>query len=187
MYYTITIKYLLSNYILNFHHFKKRKTMSTLDEILLATRSCYKKSVMNGYEELEDDLLSVITMIDRLKDEKVVAKTDLVTRENIDESKYRDLAYVAYVLSEYGHREFYENLTQTQVLEKLAQILKTKPATLRNVRDFLDSYTSSSRQGWKKPLSDRLQRVYNECSELIPRDKVIEKAKSILEKYRREV
>ena len=160
--------------------------MSTLDEILFTAKNCYKKSVMNGCEELEDDLLSIITMIDRLKDVNVVAKTDLATRENIDESKYRDLGYVAYVLSEYGHREFYENLTQTQVLEKLSETLKTKPATLRNIRDFLDSHTSSSRQGWKKPLSDRLQRVYDECV-LLSRDNVIERAKNILEKYRRGV
>ena len=90
------------------------------------------------------------------------------------------------MLCEYGHRKFYENLTQTQVLEKLSETLKTKPATLRNIRDFLDSHTSSSRQGWKKPLSDRLQRVYDECV-LLSRDNVIERAKNILEKYRRGV
>jgi len=157
--------------------------MDTLDDIFFAVKGCYKKSVMTGYEELADDLLTIITMIDKLKNEKVTTKHCSTTRENIDKSKYKDLACVSYVLSEYGHREFYDHLTQTQVLEKLASILKTKPATLRNIRDFLDSYTSSPRQGWKRPLPDRLQNVYDECTKFISRDMVIKKAKSILEKY----
>lgn len=160
--------------------------METLDEILDITKKAYKKSIVNDYIEIEDDLLSIITLIDRFKHDALNKKKTIVPRNNIDDIKYRDMAYIAYVLSECGHRAFNDNNTQLEVIESLAVILKTKPLTLRNIRDYLDTYTNSTREGWKKPLTDRLQLVFDECKKLSCAE-VIKNAKDILYKYEREI
>ncbi len=159
--------------------------METFDEIILIAKSAYKKSFIHNCEELQDDLLSIITMVNQLKHEPVTKKNRSSTRENIGDAKYRDIAVVAYVLSEFGHQEFSTELTQAQVIENLANILTTKASTLRNIRDSLDTYTSSTREGWKKPLSDKLQNVFNECVKTYPPKDIVEKAKNILFKYER--
>ena len=160
--------------------------METLDEIILLARSAYKKSFLHNCEELQDDLLSIITMTDRLKHTSVSRKNSFI-RENIDDAKYKDIAVIAYVLSEFGHQAFSTKLTQAQVIENLSDILNTKAATLRNTRDFLDSYTSSQRTGWKKPLSARLQSVFDECVKVYPPENIVSRAKDILAKYKKEI
>lgn len=159
--------------------------METLDEIVQVAKSAYKKSFLHDCTELQEDLLSIIIMADRLRHTPVSKKNHSFGRENIDDAKYRDMAVVAYVLSEFGHQVFSTNLTQAQVLENLANTLNTKAATLRNTRDFLDSYTNSLREGWKKPLSDKLQSVYDECVKIYPPENIVIKAKDILLKYER--
>ncbi len=159
--------------------------MEAFDEVILIAKSAYKKSFLHDCEELQDDLLSIITMVNQLKHEATTRKNRTAVRENIDNTKYRDIATVAYVLSEFGHQVFSADLTQAQVIEKLANILNTKASTLRNIRDSLDSYTSSTREGWKKPLSKRLQDVFNECVKTDPPKDVVEKAKNILLKYKK--
>lgn len=168
-------------------YFQKHKgfKMEILDKIVQVAKSAYKKSILHDYGELQDDLLSILTMADRLRHTSIGKRNHSFTRENIDDTKYRDMAVIAYVLSEFGHQVFSTNLTQSQVLENLANTLNTKTTTLRNMRDFLDSYTNSPRQGWKKPLSDKLQSVYDECIEIYPPENVITKAKDILLKYKK--
>ena len=161
--------------------------METFDEVIRISKSAYKKSFLHDCEELQDDLLSIITMVDQLKHESTTRKSRSSTRENIGDAKYRDIAITAYVLSEFGHQEFSSELTQAQVIENLASTLNTKASTLRNIRDSLDSYTNSRREGWKKPLSDKLQNVFEECVKTYPTESIVEKAKNILLKYEREV
>lgn len=157
--------------------------METFDEIILLAKGAYKKSILDNCEKLQDDLLSIITIASQLKHELSVKRTPLVRRENIEDSKYKDVAVVAYVLSEFGHQVFNADLTQAQVIEKLANILNVKATTLRNIRDALDSYTNSNREGWKKPLPKRLQVVFDECVKTYPPEDTIKEAKSILRKY----
>lgn len=160
--------------------------METLDEILDITKKAYKKSIVNDYVEIENDLLSIITVIDRFKHDMLNKKKFTISRSNIDDIKYRDMAYIAYVLSECGHSSFNDKNTQLEVIKNLAVILKTKPLTLRNIRDYLDTYTNSTREGWKKPLPDRLQLVFDECKKLSC-EEATRNAKDILYKYENEI
>ena len=68
----------------------------------------------------------------------------------------------------------------------MANTLNIKSSTLRNIRDSLDSYTNSTREGWKKPLSNKLQNVFDECVKIYPPKDVVKKAKNILLKYEME-
>ncbi len=172
---------LLNNFIV------KDLKMETLDEIILIAKSAYRKSFLHNCEELQDDLLSIITMVDQLKHVPAARKNRSSTRKNIEDSKYKDIAVIAYVLSEFGHQEFSTDLTQAQVIENLANTLNTKSPTLRNIRDSLDSYTSSTREGWKKPLSDKLKSVFDECVKTNPPEAIVEKAKNILHEYERKI
>jgi hypothetical protein len=160
--------------------------METFEEIILVAKSAYKKSFLHDCEELQDDLLSIITMVNQLKHESTTKKKRSSTRKTIGDSKYKDIAIIAYVLSEFGHQEFSSELTQAQVIENLANTLKIKSSTLRNIRDSLDSYTNSTREGWKIPLSDKLQNVFDECVKIYPPKDVVKKAKNILLKYEME-
>jgi len=155
-----------------------------LNEVLITAKNVYKKSILNDYAEVQDELLSIITMIEILKNNLTVPKKRTVSsRETISDEKYKRLACISYVLSEFGHKVFYPEKTQSQAIEYLANILNTKPATLRNVRDFLDSYTNSPREGWKKELSPKLKEIFEECSNIVPNEAVIERAKNIIVNY----
>ena len=161
----------------------KEKFMEKLDEIIDITKKVYKKSIVNDYVEIEDDLLSIITLIDRFKHNlSNPKKPTIISRSGIDDIKYKDMACIAYVLSECGHKVFNDKATQLEVIENLATILRTKPLTLRNIRDYLDTYTNSTREGWKKPLPDRLQFVFDACRKLSC-EEATAKAKDILYKY----
>ncbi len=156
--------------------------MKTLEEIKVKAKNVYRTSIVNEYQDIEDDLWDIIVFLNEPNFEKSKKFKVQASRENIDDGKYKDMAYIAYVLSECGHKVFNADKTQAGVIENLATILNIKPLTLRNIRDSLDSYTNSTREGWKKPLNDRLQSVFNECKTLTC-DVVVENAKSILNHY----
>ncbi len=161
--------------------------METLDKIIETAKEAYKESIIIDNEKMQDLLLSIITMTDQLRNVTVVNKRNVASRDTISDSKYKDMACIAYILSEFGHEVFDPNKTQAQVIEDIANVLDTKSGTIRNIRDFLDTYTSSPREGWKKPLPDRLQDVFDECKNITPPEMTVEKAKSILLKYERGV
>ncbi len=160
--------------------------MKKLDEIALAAKTAYKKSFLYNCEELQDDILLIIRLTDQLQNAPIAIKNRSGgKRETIGDSKYRDLGVIAYVLSEYGHKVFNGKLTQAQTIEYLANILSTKSGTLRNMRDSLDSYTNSKREGWKMPLSEKLRNVLEECIAINPPEDVIDQAKNILLNYKK--
>jgi hypothetical protein len=156
--------------------------MNELDEIKSIAKNAYRTSIVNNYKEIEDDLWSIILFLDRLENNIAKNTKPTLSRVNINDTKYKDMAYIAYVLSECGHKVFDAQKTQLDVIENLANILDTKPLTLRNIRDSLDTYTNSTREGWKKPLNDRLQFVFDECK-MLSCEEVTNNAKSILVKY----
>lgn len=159
-------------------------TQTSLDELLSIAKHAYKQSIVHDYHRIQDELLSMITTIEILKNnQKTIKHRRVSSRTNIDDFKYNDMGCIAYVLSEFGHQVLYPDKTQSQAIEYIANILDTKPSTLRNIRDFLDSYTNSPREGWKKELSPKLQRIFDECSIVYPQEVVIEKAKQIIKKY----
>ena len=161
--------------------------MGPLNEILLTSKRCYKNSIVNGCDDIQDDLLSTIVIMENyLNNAPTTKKHRSTTRRNISNEKYRDMAYIAYVLSEFGHSAFDNNKTQAQVINSLANILNVKTTTLRMTRDYLDSYTNSDRKGWKVPLNERLQHVFDECTVIVPPENVIVMAKNILNKYEKE-
>ncbi len=159
--------------------------METLDKVIKTAKEAYRESIIIDNEKIQDLLLSIITMTDQLRNVAVVNKRHVASRDTIPEGKYKDMACIAYVLSEFGHQVFDSNKTQAQVIEEISNILGTKSGTIRNMRDFLDTYTNSPREGWKKPLADRLQDVFDECKSTVPPEMTIERAKSILLKYER--
>ena len=160
--------------------------MKQLDKVLLTAKRCYKNSIVNDCDDLQDDLLSIIVMLENYLNNTPAPKHRSATRESISDEKYRDMAYVAYVLSEFEHTAFDSDKTQGQVIDHLASILSTKTSTLRNMRDSLDSHTNSRREGWKMALNDRLQDVFNDCIAINPPENVIIMAKNILHKYEKE-
>lgn len=88
---------------------------------------------------------------------------------------------VAYYLSKYEHHDVFEGeaLTQTQALDKIGDILGINRNSVRNMRDAYDSYTGSHREGWKKPLNDIQQHVFDKM-EVKSKNEVLQNVRDIL-------
>ena len=88
---------------------------------------------------------------------------------------------VAYYLSEYGHEGIFPGfkVSQQETIKRAAAILKVNPNTLKNQRDFFDSYTNSHRQGWKAPLTDMQQYVFDKMK-VLPKKEALAVILSIL-------
>lgn len=67
----------------------------------------------------------------------------------------------AFYLSKFDHERLQIG-NQGETIDHLAAKLGVKRHTLKNYRDYFDSHTGSSRQGWKVPLPPGLQAVFNQ-------------------------
>lgn len=95
----------------------------------------------------------------------------------------RDMLIIAYVLSEFGHEFIFpgEKHTQEAAIIKAAKIMNVNYNTLRNQRDYFDSFTNSHREGWKKDLTKEQRDVFDYMIEL-NRDEITNLVKNILHK-----
>jgi 5-methylcytosine-specific restriction protein B len=70
--------------------------------------------------------------------------------------------------------------TQDEAFDTIAEKFGTKRNTVKNNRDNFDSYTDSSRVGWKTPLRPALQKVWS-LAEGMSREEILQAGRRILE------
>lgn len=113
--------------------------------------------VLNSYKSTQEENKTLEKNIERTPMAEVTRRT-YATVTNKDE-----LLKIAYILSEYGHKILFpgERQTQEEAIGKAAKLLGVNHNTLRNQRDYFDSFTNSHRQGWKAPLSNEQQETFD--------------------------
>ena len=155
------------------------------DNILNNAKSILRESILSNNKIIEELSLLIIADVAVLIDNesKNTSKVDR-TRVRLDNEHSRDVNIMAYIFSEYEHTALFPNDTQTSAFTKVSKILNVKPNTFSNKRDFFDSHTNSKRAGWRKELSEDMQKVLDGFRNL-SKYEVIEIGKHILDKYRK--
>lgn len=107
---------------------------------------------------------------DRIKNNPTETIKDYLPREKrerMDRSSTEIENKVAYYLARFDHESLFPRLNQNKSFEKISQILNVKPNTIKNKRDYFDSFVNElktsgkKREGWKTPLSDEMQKVFD--------------------------
>jgi hypothetical protein len=123
----------------------------------------------------------------------VVGKAFADANRSSESLENNDILTVAYYLSRYDHNYLFDHsVSATKAIENIAKILKLKPNTLRNKRDYFDAFlalrgikTNSKRRGYQnarlsKQYDDIINQYKNSNEEAV-RTKIIK----ILNEYSR--
>ena len=139
--------------------------MKTL-EIEKKLKNAIKISIMNRYSEVEPILFDILKDLNQLNSQN---NENIVLSENRIKLSYStaDAMYrVAYWLSKNDHEALYPYLSQSQAIQKIADLLSVKVTTLRNTRDYYDRFIvdkKSNRKGWDIPkLPPKLEAIFYE-------------------------
>ena len=105
------------------------------------------------------------------KDGVVIKRFERVRSQNMNPKLKEKVAKVAYFLSRFEHNDLYPHLKQYEVFREVANILGTKPNTLRNLRDTYDPKVNkikeprlTKRKGWhqRSELPRDLGKIFDE-------------------------
>lgn len=69
--------------------------------------------------------------------------------------------------------------SHSEAFDVIAENFGTKRNTIKNNRDYFDSYTASNRKGWKEPLRPALQKIWDLANGM-SRDEILEVGRNIL-------
>ena len=141
--------------------------MKTL-EIEKKLKNAIKISIMNRYSEVEPILFDILKDLNQLNSQNneniVLSENRIKLSCGTADAMYR----VAYWLSKNDHEALYPYLSQSQAIQRIADLLNVKVTTLRNTRDYYDRFIvdkKSNRKGWDIPkLPPKLEAIFYEYS-----------------------
>lgn len=150
----------------------KKLIMDCKSELL--NHTLQSNLVLLHIKQINSNLDSCLVILQKDWNDTVSRTVGVRSPRGTGESR-ENILFFAFCMSKYD-TEFVNSilnriLNQTEAFDYLADTLNVKVATLRNYRDTFDSHVEqvrSSRQGWKKPLTNEFKSVmvkYNEKSE----------------------
>ena len=117
------------------------------------------------------DLQKVMAKLVMIKEELENSSdsTNSVKRNKITNKD--DVYIVSCYLSRFGHEDLFENLNQSQALNKCADILSIKSTSLKGTRDAFDPFFDNGRKGWTgRQLNEKELEVFNNYNDLSKND-----------------
>jgi hypothetical protein len=157
--------------------------MKYLEEIRCLTETGYREAIEYGESHAKDHFWAILLTLNSLEavgDEQ--PRSVCGPRGRYDSVDNKDnVLLVAYFLSKFGHHDLFPNqrFNQGEAIAAAAKILGVKPNTLKNQRDFFDSYTGSGREGWKVPLNPAQQAMFDQLQSL-DKHTVLERVRMVL-------
>ena len=153
--------------------------MPIIAKIREVAENGYSLSLQHGESHSKDFFWKILCLLQEA--DATTTKSESLHRQHDKVEDKEGMLGVAYYLSEYGHEDIFPSykLSQQDAIKKAASNLNIKPNTLKNQRDFFDSYTNSHREGWKAPLNPQQKDVL-ESMKALSRKECLAKVQNVL-------